>query len=269
MRPMGGIRYQIAAQFAWAKQVGVRAALLRIFIRVFQYLGFPEPQSWQVRPRQAMHPLMARLRNSSDMDVFYQIFVEDEYSPINNLKNVSLVLDLGANVGYASAYFLSCFPNARVVAVEPDESNLEVCTINLQPYGNRALLLHGAVWTEATMLCLLRGSFDDGRGWATQVVQPSQGSAGHVQAWDVGSLIDMAGAVMVDLLKVDIERAELEVFGESAKTWIPRVRNICIELHGPDCEQAFFTALAGFDYELEHSGELTICRNIRSRNSAC
>jgi len=84
----------------------------------------------------------------------------------------------------------------------------------------------------------------------------------------VGSLIELGGAEAADLLKVDIERAELEIFGETAKAWLPRVRNICIELHGADCEDAFFSALAGFDYELERSGELTICRNIRPNQAA-
>ena len=75
---------------------------------------------------------------------------------------------------------------------------------------------------------------------------------------------------MVDLLKVDIERAELSVFGESAGLWLLKVRNICIELHGKDCEEVFFAALKDFDYELKHFGELTICRNLhyvrRSKN---
>jgi len=175
------------------------------------------------------------------------------------------VLDLGANVGYSSAYFLSRFPDSRVVAVEPDDRNIIVCRENLKPYGDRAILLHAAVWAERTELCVSKGTFGDGREWATQVVQPRGGANGDVQGWDVGSLIDMGGSASVDLLKVDIERAELAVFGQSAQEWIPRVRNICIELHGPDCEKAFFDALSGFDYELGHSGELTMCRNIRAK----
>jgi len=207
------------------------------------------------------------LRGSSDMRVFWQIFTSDEYSCLRNLENVSLVLDLGANVGYSSAYFLSCFPEARVIAVEPDERNVAICRVNLQPYGDRVLLLHGAVWPESTSLSLSKGTVGDGREWARQVTQPPVGGVGDVQAWDVGSLIDMSGGMEVDLLKVDIERAELAVFGHSATTWLHRVRNICIELHGADCEEAFFNALAGFEYELEHSGELTICRNIRPRTA--
>jgi hypothetical protein len=34
---------------------------------------------------------------------------------------------------------------------------------------------------------------------------------------------------------------------------------------GPDCEDTFFRALADYDYELEHSGELTICRGLRAK----
>ena len=67
------------------------------------------------------------------------------------------------------------------------------------------------------------------------------------------------------ILKVDIERAELSVFGSSARARLPKVRNICIELHGEDREETFFDSLKDFEYELGHSGELTICRNLRSR----
>ena len=75
-----------------------------------------------------------------------------------------------------------------------------------------------------------RGSFGDGRDWAIQVAETRDGGAGDVEAWDVGSLIDMAGGTVVDLLKIDIERAEIAVFGDTAKSWLPRIRNICIEL---------------------------------------
>jgi FkbM family methyltransferase len=249
----------------WKKAIGMRPTVHWTLIRLGKKFGL-EPKKWRVRPRQVRHALTARLRGSSDMSVFRQIFVVDEYSGLRNLDNVSLVLDLGANVGYSSAYFLNCFPNSRVVAVEPDERNVALCRINLKPYGNRVLLLHGAAWNACTRLRLSKGSFRDGREWATQVLILTDGTeVGDVPAWDVDRLIDMGGSTTVDLLKIDIERAELAVFGDTAKTWLPRVRNICIELHGPDCKETFFRALRDFEYELELSGELTICRNIRAR----
>lgn len=239
-------------------------------LRFAAMLGLPQPAIWRVHPRQVFHPLQIRLRGSSDLSVFEQIFIGQEYSCLRDLKEPSLVLDLGANVGFSAAYFLSVFPKARIVAVEPDERNLAICKANLLPYGDRALLLHGAVWSRSATLRLLKGTLGDGREWATQVdelIEEERTSAG-VQAWDVGSLIDMNGSSTVDLLKVDIERAELAVFGDSAISWLHRVRNICIELHGKDCEEVFFAALKDFDYDLGHSGELTICRNLRPRKVA-
>jgi FkbM family methyltransferase len=206
---------------------------------------------------------MVRLRGCSDLNVFSSIFVLQEYSRLQRLDNVLLVLDLGANVGYSSAYFLSHFPDSRVIAVEPDERNAEICRMNLKLYGERALILHGAAWSECTKLCLSKDTCGVGLEWTRQVVRPCDNSAGYVEAWDVGTLIDKSRAGIVDLLKVDIERSELAVFGENARQWLPRVRNICIELHGEDCKDIFFHAMADFDYKLEYYDLLTICTNIR------
>ncbi|HWF09888.1 MAG TPA: FkbM family methyltransferase [Bryobacteraceae bacterium] len=222
-----------------------------------------EPATWRVRPRQVSHPLTVRLRGSSDSDCFHQIFVGEEYAAVRNLPNVRLVLDLGANAGFASAYFLNCFPDCQVVAVEPDDENAAICESNLRTYGKRARVLRGAAWSECTRL-RLRNDFGDGRSWALQAA-PAEDGAGAIQAWDVATIIEMTGLSAVDLLKVDIEKGELAVFDKSARHWLPRIRNICIELHDPECRNVFFRALADFYYELECSGEYTICRNLRPR----
>jgi FkbM family methyltransferase len=265
MQPLGPLLYSASKLFSLWRQIGTLATLQSLLFRLGRFLSTRWTAKLRFHPRLAKHALTARLHGSSDLDVFRQIFIEQEYSPLRDLENVSLVLDLGANVGYSSAYFLSCFPNSRLIAVEPDKSNEVVCRNNLEPYGDRAHLLHGAVWATPTELCLSSKTFGDGREWATQVFQPTDGCAGNIQAWDVSSLIEMAGTEKVDLLKVDIERSEIAVFGESAQKWLPRIRNICIELHGTDCEETFFKALTTFDYELEYSGELTICKNIQMK----
>ena len=261
------LRYLVDLLNGWGRRVGLRPALYWFLVRVGYKLGLSGPESWSVRPRRIQHALRARLRNSSDMTVFNAIFVFEEYASLRNLEAVSLVLDLGANAGFSSAYFLKCFPKSRVLAVEPDERNLAICRINLQPYGARVQLLQGAAWGENTRLSLVRGNFRDGREWTTQVKPPDDGEVADVQAWDVASLIEMAGGTQVDLLKVDVEGAERAVFGGNPQRWLSKVRNICIELHDLECAAVFFRALAGFDYAMENSGELTICRNLRLKQA--
>jgi len=196
------------------------------------------------------------------MNVFSQIFLRDEYACLRNISPPSFILDLGANVGYSSAYFLNCFPAATVLAVEPDPDNFELCRKNLAPYGDRVHVVRGAVWSKRCKLTLSRSAFGDGREWATQVHEGEvDNDEEFVESWDVSSLMELAGIQDVDLLKVDIERSELEVF-KFTSAWLKNVRTICIELHGDDCREVFFGALKEFQYSAESSGELTICRNL-------
>ncbi len=253
----------------WVKAAGWRAALTWGVFRTKKALGLHERSCLKIKPRQTKYPVIARLGGSSDMEVVNQIFVVDEYACVRDLSSPRLIFDLGANVGYSSAYFLTCFPNAIVVAVEPDPGNFELCRKNLAPYGDRAKVILGAVWSKRSRLLLSRQTFGDGREWATQVYE-SEGSEDQatVDGWDIPSLLHLVGGRQIDLLKVDIERSELEIFGASSSSWLSKVRNICIELHGPDCKQVFLDALRDFDYDLGSSGELTISWNLQPKTTS-
>ena len=249
----------------WLKTTGWRATLTWVGYRTTIALGFPAPKTLKIRPRQVNNAVVVRLAGSSDLQVFEQIFQFDEYACIRNIPPPSFIVDLGANAGYASAYFLSCFPTATVLAVEPDPTNVELCRANLCSYGNRAMVVHGAVWSKRSRLMVSREN-GDGREWATKVMESEAGKSDiTVEAWDVPGLLAMADQTHIDLLKVDIERSELEVFGATSSSWLSNVRNICIELHGADCSEVFFRALHDFDYDMARSGELTLCLNLRPK----
>jgi hypothetical protein len=52
----------------------------------------------------------------------------------------------------------------------------------------------------------------------------------------------------VDLLKLDIEGSEAEIFNSGAPPWLGAIRNIVIEFHGAECEVLFLNALQSFQY---------------------
>jgi FkbM family methyltransferase len=222
------------------------------------------PSSVSLTIRNALYPLKMRTGGSSDRQVLHQVFIEKEYEPIA-LAEPTAILDLGANVGYSSAYFLSKYLTATVVAVEPDPQNYELCRHNLSPFGNRARVVHGAVWPEAVGLVPVRGAFRDGREWTTQVRPADQekGEVAEVKGYDVDTLIDLTGATKIDLLKIDIEGSERELFERNADKWLPRIRNLCVELHDDDCASAFFQALSRYSFDYSRSGELTVCLNLQ------
>jgi FkbM family methyltransferase len=248
---------------SWRRSAGWQPASAFAGHRIKGVLGLPQSATLTIKPRRAMYPVSARLGGSSDMEVFSQIFVDDEYSCVSDIGSPGLIFDLGANVGYSSAYFLTNFPMANVVAVEPDPANFEVCLRNLTPYGDRVKTVCGAVWSSRSKLALSRGTFGDGREWASQVRKiEGKDVVEEVEGWDIPSLLNLAGKEQIDLLKVDIEGSEIDVFGPQSSAWLPKVRNICIELHGPRCEEVFFHAVREFDYQLVRFGELTVCKNL-------
>lgn len=245
--------------------IGARSTATWLFLRLNKKARYHGRATWRVRPRVLPAAIEVQLRGASDFDVFSQIFIQEEYAPLRGLESISFILDLGANVGYSSAYFLDCFPDSTVLAVEPDDRNVAICRETLSPFGERARVIHGAAWSTPGTLQLSRGSYGDGREWATQVKTPASGEAGGIQAWDIPGLLSVANRDQIDLLKIDIERAELEVFGATSAAWLHKVRNLCIELHGPDCDETFFQALRAFRFDVERSGELTICTNLQPR----
>lgn len=251
----------------WQDTAGLGPAFSWEFVKLRHKLGV-EPNLWRVRPKQVDHELGVRFPSSisSDVDVFHQIFIAEEYAAMRDIENVKTVIDLGANVGYTSAFFLSCFPGCRVLAVEPDSVNLEQCSRNLAPYGKRVELLKGAVWSSGGKLSVERGLHGDGMDWGTQVRETKPEDAlPVVEGWDMPTLIAKLGGGPIDVLKIDIEGAEREILRSGAREWLLEVRNLCIELHGEECQQVFMAAMADFEYELSRSGELTICRDIRAR----
>lgn len=228
-----------------------------------RFLGprlFPQ-RDWLVASKQVEHPLLCRAR-SSDLGAFRQVFCEAEYASIDHLEVGGWIVDCGANVGYSAAYFLSRFPHARVVAVEPDPGNYAALMSNLRPYGTRVSTLRAGIWSHATRLALENRSYRDGGAWTRQVREARGDEPETFPGVEVDSLIPAGERIA--LLKMDIEGAETVVFSRGHAAWLDRVDNIAIELHDDShfgsATKAFYAVVPQRDFTIEIAGELTVCR---------
>jgi FkbM family methyltransferase len=129
-----------------------------------------------------------RAGRSTDWRTFDQIFIQDQYGPLADLDSPELVVDCGANAGYTSVLLLNWFPGARVIAVEPDPANVEICRKNLAPYGDRAMLLAAAVWSRNARVMLSPGTLGCGKEWAREVRRPGPSEKGNIRAINVPTL---------------------------------------------------------------------------------
>jgi FkbM family methyltransferase len=191
---------------------------------------------------------------TSDLDVFAQILVHHEYRCVSGLRSPNLIIDLGANVGYSSAYFLSKFKNCRVIAVEPDPENFAQLQTNVAPYRRRVTAIQAAVWPRSERISLDHPG--QGEEWGVRV-KPS--ADGTVRAITIPELLKISGQDRISLLKVDIEGAEIDLFKSGTEWWLDKVDNIVIELHGDEAKETFHRAIGKSKFLVSNCDELTVC----------
>jgi FkbM family methyltransferase len=202
-----------------------------------------------VTPPGIDHPVRVRLR-SSDMGVFRQVLVTGEYD-WEFSKPPAVIVDAGANIGLSSVFYANKYPAAKVIAIEPEDSNFALLVQNAAAYPN-IVPVRGALWNEDRELSLV----DSGVGYyGFQTVASGDPHGGRVVAKVPGMTID---SVMrdhsighIDILKIDIEGSEKELF-EDPSLWIGRVGVIAVELHDrirDGCSASFYNATADFTHE--------------------
>ncbi len=219
---------------------------------------FPVPACYTLSPKHATHPVVVRPL-TSDMSVFGQIFIEREYACLDHLADATVIVDCGANVGHASAYFLSRFPSSRLIAVEPDPANFAQLQRNVAPYGARVRALQSAIWSHPADLKICPGE----SAWATQVRECFPGEHPDLRAVDIATLFAEARCPRISILKMDIEGAEAIVFAKGVDTWLSCVDNLVIELHDRTsfgrASDIFYAAISGHPFDIYGYGELIVC----------
>ncbi len=211
-------------------------------------------------------PFFVRGKTTDDT-VVESVFADRQYPLVEGFIPRTII-DAGANCGAASAYFKAYYPGAQIVALEPEQSNYDLLVKNL---GNvKGIdLLKGALWSRE---CDLQITNPDSSKYAfqvTEVFDKSDRHEGLVKAYSVEQIMAMKNWQTVDLLKLDIEGSEREIF-QTCPLWLRNVSMIFVELHeehAPGCGQALFRALASLDYQVSICGENLIIQ-IKEPNAS-
>jgi FkbM family methyltransferase len=179
-------------------------------------------------------------KGTSDIPTFYQVFLYNEYR-ITYPQQPRVVIDGGANIGLYAIKIKNEFPDAKVICVEPDPENFQQLQKNLAAYEN-VYFENAGLWNKDTTLKVY-DKYNAGK-WA-MVVEETVGE-GNVNAISLSSLMKKYGLESVDILKLDIETSEKQVFKENYEEWLPRVNTLVVELHDwmeEGCSKPFFTAV--------------------------
>jgi FkbM family methyltransferase len=200
--------------------------------------------------------LQVRL-GTSDINVFVHIYRWGEYA-WEFAESPRVIVDAGAYTGLSTAYFAMRYPAAKIIAIEPDEANFQLLQRNTAAFAN-VQAVRAALWVESGSVALA----DPGYGpWGLQVDGPT-GTSTQVPAITMDEVLRDHQLDTIDLLKVDIEGSEKELFA-AADSWIGRVDAICLELHDrfkPGCSRAFYRAVEGFGTEFRLGEDVLVLRD--------
>jgi FkbM family methyltransferase len=211
--------------------------------------------------------LYIRRNPSSDILVFEQLFSGEEYKEVVRLfkqnfnSSTPCIIDAGCNVGYTSIYFKSVFKQVYLAVIEPDEDNLSVIEANFKECNISAAIFRGGVWSKDTFL-ELRGDFRGGNHWSLRVVESEKET--KIKAYSMSTILKDCNFTEIDILKMDIEGSEKEVFSLNANiSFLDITKCIAIEIHDEfNCRADILKILKEKGFKLTDYGELTIGINL-------
>jgi len=180
---------------------------------------------------------------TTDVAAFEHVFVENEYD-LSLVQSPSVIIDAGANVGMSAVYFSVRYPTAKIVAIEPEPTNFDVLEKNAELFP-KIIPIKAALWDHEGFLQVQHGVAGH---WGMRVAETEVSSQGTIRSTTLRVLLDQLRIDKIDLLKIDVEGAECEIF-QDVSPWIDRVGVICAELHDrfrPGCTESFEAATAEF-----------------------
>jgi FkbM family methyltransferase len=185
-------------------------------------------------------PLIIR-RDTTDDKVFRDVFIFNEFKlPIRLAPK--LIIDAGAYTGFSSLYYSLKYPQAKIIAIEPDDSNFEILKKHIERLPN-IVGIRAGVWPKDAFLKFVD---ENAEKWSVQVAEVSGSEKHDVEAVTIEAVLKKTGFDRIDVLKLDIEGSEKELFSGNCDVWMDKVNIIVIELHDRKkngCAESFYSAV--------------------------
>lgn len=150
-----------------------------------------------------------------------EIFLDEIYK--QDLPEKPYIIDCGANIGLSVIYMKRLYPDAEILAFEPDEQNFKLLEENIRSFGfSDVVFKKEAVWVDHEIMKFSGQGTTDSKLVETTSV--------HTISVKAVRLKDMMHR-KIDFLKIDIEGAEFPVLMD-IRDRLHLVQNLFFEYHG-------------------------------------
>jgi FkbM family methyltransferase len=184
-----------------------------------------------------------------------EIFFKAEYFFTSESRS-PVILDCGANIGLATLFFKHLYPDAHVVAFEPDPDTVAILRKNIEQNHLPDVAVHNV------MLSNSEGEHSffvaaDRPGSLLMSATPNRILKGREIKVRAAKLSDYVDGY-VDLLKLDVEGAEFDVMADLERSKkLPLIKQMVIEYHhridndsSKLSEFLMILERAGFEYQI-------------------
>ena len=160
--------------------------------------------------------------------LFDEIFIGNEYYFESNDKN-PLIIDCGANIGFATLFFKKLYPNAKVICFEANPYAFELLKLNAEQnnFTNMELYNEALSDKEGDISFFighketLHGSLSSERGGEEKINCKAVLLSNYIKQYD-----------KIDFIKIDVEGAEWLILDDLVTTGaIKKVNQFIIEYH--------------------------------------
>lgn len=177
-----------------------------------------------IRPYEADIFLIRELILGSNMDGIGEYDISQLDHMLCSDNEIKYIIDAGANIGMFSLLIANRHKKSIIIAVEPDERNFELLKKNCSSYHN-IICINSGIWSEKCNLKLLNPGCGS---MSFRFIKTNEKDGIH--AVDINTLIKENQFERIDILKMDIEGSEMEVFSKNNQ-WIDLTRLHVIETH--------------------------------------
>lgn len=210
----------------------------------------------KAKPDFLKHPVHLR-PGTTDLATFDQVFVSRIYN-MDLRVSPKCIIDCGANVGMASVYFANRFPEAIIVAIEPEDSNFQWLKKNCENYKN-IYPIQKAVRSSSGKVKVV----DSGSGHYGFKVMDIDNSDLNltdavVESISLDEVMKSFGWDHIDFLKIDIEGSERELFASNYNGWLSKTNALTVEIHDrfmPGSSTSVMKAVVNYDFSISGSAE--------------
>lgn len=157
-----------------------------------------------------------------------------EAVPRSFFRQIDTVVDVGANCGMFSLRARDEFPNARIVAIEPNRSILPALQTNLMGLKKVTLVPYGLVPSGGGQRILFDGRDSPAQGSLIQNKMSKRGARTIVEVIDFSALESLYRIRKIDVIKLDVEGLELDLLRALFRQGVYSPKVIFLEFHSVD-----------------------------------